>query len=70
MFFLLKVEEISFKVEKTDQSGRNKGLNFHTLNVKVETIRHRWKDQGIGRIFRKNGQALKVEKIIQGKLQQ
>jgi hypothetical protein len=44
MFFLLKVEDISFKVEETGQSGRNKGLDFHTLTVKVETIRHRWKD--------------------------
>jgi len=51
MFFLLKVEVISFKVEKTGQSGRNKGLNFHTLTAKVERIRHRWKDQGIGCIF-------------------
>jgi len=51
VFFLLKVEEISLKVEKTGQSGRNKGLNFHTLTEKVERISHRWKDQGIGRIF-------------------
>lgn len=51
MFFLLKVEGISLRVEKTGQSGRNKGLNFHTLRVKVERIRNGWKDQGIGHIF-------------------
>jgi hypothetical protein len=45
------VEGISLRVEKTGQSGRKKGLNFHTLRVKVETIRHRWKDQGIGHLF-------------------
>ena len=51
MFFLLKVEEISLKVEKTGKSGRNKGLNFHTLRAKVERIRNGWKDQGIRYIF-------------------
>ena len=45
------MEEISLRVEKIGQSGRNKGLNFHTLTAKVERIRHRWKDQGIGHIF-------------------
>jgi hypothetical protein len=44
MYFLLKVEEISLKVEKKGDSGRNKGLNFHTLPERVERIRHRWKD--------------------------
>jgi hypothetical protein len=59
MFFLLKVEEISFKVEETGQSGRNKGLDFHTLNVKVEKIRHRWKDQGIGRMYKEKRSVFK-----------
>jgi len=44
VFILLKVEEISLKVEKTGKSGRNKGLNFHTFTEKVEKIRRRWKD--------------------------
>lgn len=47
MFFLIKVEKIRLKVETIGDSGRNKGLNFHTFTVKVEKIRQRWKDQGI-----------------------